>query len=863
MRLTLLLILGFCSGPAAAQLFTEVSSDLGINYSYNGGNYGGGVSFYDADHNGWDDMTFCTNGDGVIIYQNFNGVFSPPINVVSGPGQVKQAIWIDYDNDGDSDLFVTRHFGKWSLHQNTGSILELIDVTVSAGLDIADFPQGGGSCWADIDNDGFLDVYIPNYDYVEGSPKNFLYHNNGDGTFSDVSEISGADDGNKASFQGLFFDYDQNGTQDLFVINDRLPFTNSFFKNDGNGIFNNTTAFAGLEQYIFSMNASISDINHDGEYELYITNNPTGNYLFSFNPQIQQFHDISSSSGTQVFDHSWAGNWLDADNDTWEDLYVAVSPFWGQPGQDQFFFNNGDGTFTMDIASTGFDGDATFSHSTAIGDFNNDGFSDLVVVNKAPQPSNVFRNNGNNNHYLKVALEGVNCNIDAFGARIEVYLGDELLIRTVHGGECYMTQNSKTEIFGLGAAEMVDSLSVIWPGGFTETAYNISVDQKIKIVEGEITEINAQVLGNIDYTNLNLCLTDSILLFASNTEPVLWNNSVFADSIWVASPGEYTFSYSIFNTPYSSETVTVIGTNDFNLDINVTNLLCYGQQSGAISIDVLGTEAIESYTLNGALNAELENLTAGTYELTVLSENGCEVFETIEVTEPEELLTEYEVTQSECFGEVTTVSVSISGGTPSYATFWQGFNPNDANAGTFFPYVTDANGCEASGTVTIDPVLEVVVSLSSQPSVNGDDGQISLEIEGGTGDYTFQWSGPDGFTSDAQNLFDLSPGFYTIVAQDSNGCIVSDSILVTAVSVLELVDFECLIYPQPAEDVVFIESLLPLTQIDLYDLQGRKVLTAASFSSKTKLEVNHLTAGTYLLVLQSNSSFSQRILILK
>ncbi|MFT6278496.1 MAG: hypothetical protein ACJAU0_001318 [Flavobacteriales bacterium] len=859
-----MLLLGFCSGTAVAQLFTEVSSDLGINYSFNGGSYGGGVSFFDADHNGWDDITFCTNGNGVIIYQNFNGVFSPPVNIFNESGQVKQAIWIDYDNDGDSDLFITRYFGKWSLLQNTGSILNLTDVTESSGLGIDVFPQSGGSSWADIDNDGFLDVYIPNYDYTIGSPKNFMYHNNGDGTFSDVSESSGTEDGNKASFQGLFFDYDQNGTQDLFVINDRILFANSFFRNDGNGIFDNNTITIGLEQYIFSMNASISDINHDGQYELYVSNNPTGNSLFSYDPELQQFHDISSASGTQVFDHSWAANWLDADNDTWEDLHVAISPFWGQPGQDQFFFNNGDGTFTMDISSTGFDGDATISHSTAIGDFNNDGFSDLVVVNNLPQTSSVYQNNGNNNHYLKVALEGVNCNRDAFGARIEVYLGDELLVKTLHGGECYMTQNSKTEIFGLGAAEMVDSLSVIWPGGFTETAYNINVDQKIKIVEGEITEIYTQPSGVVEHTNLNLCTTDSILLSASNNLPVLWNNQVFGNSIWVTSAGEYHYSYTIFNTEYYSDTIDVFGTTNFDLDLSVTNLLCAGQPNGAISFEVVSNDAISDYLLDGELNADLENLFAGAYQLNVLLENGCELIEQVVIEEPDELLVDFIVDQALCFPEVSTVSVNFSGGTAPVNVVWDGFDPDAPSPGIYEPYVQDFHGCITIESIAIEEITSLEMSFQTTSSTEGNNGSIESTITGGAGDYQFNWSGPDNFTSQNQNLYNLAPGMYSLIALDANGCweVYTENISATSI---DEISRQVSIFPNPARNNITIEHTEKITKIELFDTNGRLLFTQDMLNQNEiiTLRLESYARGVILLKISTSQQILSRVIMLE
>ena len=158
MRFTISLLMIFSSSFLCAQTFTNAGAELGVQFSYTNGEYGGGVSFFDADHDGWDDLTFCTNGNGILFYRNNGVTFDPPVTVFSGQGQFKQCIWIDFDNDGDSDLFVTRYFGQWALLENTGDLTNLIDITAESGLGIEVFPQSGGSSWADIDNDGDLDV---------------------------------------------------------------------------------------------------------------------------------------------------------------------------------------------------------------------------------------------------------------------------------------------------------------------------------------------------------------------------------------------------------------------------------------------------------------------------------------------------------------------------------------------------------------------------------------------------------------------------------------------------------------------------------------------------------------------------------
>lgn len=864
MRLTISLLMIFSSSFLCAQTFTNAGAELGVQFSYTNGEYGGGVSFFDADHDGWDDLTFCTNGNGILFYRNNGVTFDPPVTVFSGQGQFKQCIWIDFDNDGDSDLFVTRYFGQWALLENTGDLTNLIDITAESGLGIEVFPQSGGSSWADIDNDGDLDVYIPNYDYVDGSPQNFMFRNNGDGTFTDISIISNTYNGNQPSFQSLFFDYNQNGYQDLFVINDRSPFSNTFYSNQGDGTFADKTTQVGLEQYIFAMNNSITDIDHDGNYELYISNNPTGNSMFSYNPDTDFFTDIINFTGLHVNDHSWSGLFMDVDNDTWEDLYVCVSPFWNQPGQDQFFFNNGDGSFTMDIVSTGLDNDASHSNSSAMGDINNDGFPDFIVVDQAPDISKLFRNNGNTNNYLKVELEGVEVNKDAFGSRIEVWIDGELLIRTTHGGEGYFTQNSSREMFGLGTTQLVDSLTVIWPGGFEETMYEVEANQTLHIIEGEITEQNSLVYGQIYSDQNNLCLADSILLIASIPDIISWNNGSFNDSIYVSTADTLFYTYELDEEVITSDSAFVIGSNTFAIDYSVITPLC-GDGYGSIEFTIPVEESLLFYSINGVENEQLDELIEGSYELYVETSNGCSETILAELDVPDEIIAIYEVNQAQCADEITTVDVTVSGGVGTVNYYWIGFDPQDAIPGTFFPYVEDENGCQSSQAIEILEVTGIELNVNSTPALEGSTGTVELAVQGGTGTYTFSWSGPNGFTSNNQNLTDLSPGFYTVIVQDENGCIASDSILVSDTFVASNEIFNGAVYPNPATSTITIETLLDIDRLSLYDLNGKVHLEM--FPSKgnqiTLLDVQSFERGVYLLTIESNDKVYSQQLILK
>lgn len=862
MRIILLLFLSFTTEVTLSQLYTEVSSDLGITHSFINGQYGGGVSFFDVDRDGWDDITLCTNQLGVVYYHNVEGEFAPAQTIVSIPGEIRQAIWIDYDNDGDSDLFVTRYFDSWKLYRNNGTISALDDVTAEVGLGIDLTPQSGGSSWGDIDNDGDLDLYIPNYDFAEGTPTNFFYKNNGDGTFTNATEGSSISDGSQPSFQSLFFDFDKDDDQDLFIVNDRTPHSNTLFRNN-DGSFTNETVELGLLQFIFAMNASISDVDHDGDFELYVSNNPFGNSLFSYDSESDFFWDMAEYAGVEVFDHSWSALWLDADNDMWEDLHVAVSPFWDNPGQDNFFFNNGDGTFQFDIAGSGFAGDSTYTHSTAMGDFDHNGFPDVIAVNDFPKTTNIYQNNGNDNHYLKIGLEGVNCNKDAIGARIDMWIGGDLQMRTTHAGEGYFTQNSQYELFGLGPNETVDSLSIIWPGGFTETMYSIEADQFLQIVEGEITESALIVHGAVYNDETNLCNTNEILLVASSPNFVSWNSGGVNDSLTVSTQGEYYYYYFLNDELLTSDTLQIEGVSNYSVAIETTPPTCFGDTNGTISFTHPVDEELDFYTLNDLTSIPLVDLSGGTYEMNFYSVNGCNYSEIIELTQPLELTAVFTVNHAPCVEDVTTVEVDIFGGTSPINTSWSGFDPANTLPGVYTPFVQDANGCVFSDEIEVVEVTEIDIELTVTPVDGEADGAIASNVSGGAGNYTYSWVGPNGFTANTPSIDNLVPGIYTVIVHDQNECSRAESINLTGNSIVEY-SVSPKVYPNPANSFVNIESESQIHSIELFTLDGRLVSAtyAKNESGQYQIDLQSLPSGVlFIRIYNANDAFTKRIVV--
>jgi len=472
------------SGINAQIYFQDTSSTVGLNFSTGSTYLGNGVSFCDADNDGWDDLTFATGaGLPVLFFKNVNGTFvNQPFNFTDPLYQTKQVNWVDYDNDGDKDMFVTSNTNRNILYNNDGSF-NFQDVTASAGLPMTNLKSYGAS-WGDYNNDGFLDVFICNRDENFIEP-NYLFKNNGDGTFTDISTAAGIHNTSKLSFCAAFFDFNNDGWQDIYVSNDKPNNLNVLYKNKGDGTFSDVSQSSGTNIGIDAMTVTIDDFNSDGYLDIYVTNGPAGN-VFLKNNGNETFTDIAASSGTKFNSLGWGAVFLDAENDTDLDLYVSGSLNGSIPSllSAAFYKNQGNGTFVIPN-NAGFANDNRESYSNAIGDFNNDGFLEIVVNNSNNQNSSFWHNQTvSNNKWLKVKLNGINSNKDGVGSVIEIAINGAKQYRYTLCGEGYLSQNSSTEVFGLGNNTQVDYVKVKWLSGIEDIIYNVNSNQLIEITEG-------------------------------------------------------------------------------------------------------------------------------------------------------------------------------------------------------------------------------------------------------------------------------------------------------------------------------------------------------------------------------------------
>nr|WP_169433315.1 FG-GAP-like repeat-containing protein [Lewinella cohaerens] len=471
-----------------AQLnFSDRAGQCGINHRYLSSLLGGGVSFYDFNQDGLDDISLANaQGDPVQFYQNMGGHFMLLSPLVDNEDEVKQLLWVDFDNDGDQDLFLATYYGLNRLYENTGD-LQMIDITLAAGLPTFN-TQTFGACFGDYDRDGWVDLYF-SVRNNGADDEHLFFRNNGDQTFTNVTESTQTADTGGRPFCSGFLDYNQDGWPDIYTAHDRMGNKNTLLENQGDGTFLNTGAAAGADIAIDAMSVTIGDYNNDTLIDIYVTNIVNGNNLLHNNGPNEDgqytFSEVAAASGVGFYQDSWGAVFLDADNDCDLDLYVSGSVAGSDVTSAAFYQNEDDGTFSE--PDLGFIGDTTQSYNNAIGDYNQDGYPDIMVINLYPFYAQLWSSPPLEHHWMKVSLQGVISNRNGIGTRLECYANDKYQQLYTQCGNGFLGQNSGTSIFGLGDAQAVDSLIVTWPSGHTDRYYNLPAGEQFHLQEGGST----------------------------------------------------------------------------------------------------------------------------------------------------------------------------------------------------------------------------------------------------------------------------------------------------------------------------------------------------------------------------------------
>jgi enediyne biosynthesis protein E4 len=529
--------------------FTNVAQQAGLNIRMIYGDEhrnryllettGSGAAFIDYDNDGWQDI-FLVNGtrlDGLppnlnstnrLFHNTGNGKFT---DVTEKAGLVRtgwgQSVCSgDYDNDGYVDLFVSS-YGKNALYRNNRNST-FTELAEKAGVANNRTRWGSGCAFLDYDRDGLLDLFVASYIDLDlktaplpetgpcqykgimvacGPPglpggTNTLYRNNGNGTFSDVSEKSGITKANGTYGLGvLTADFDNNGWTDIYVANDSAPA--ALYRNNKNGTFTDIGIEAGCALSIdgkpqAGMGVTAGDYNRDGWLDIFKTNFSGDTSSLYRNTGKSTFDDVTFPAGMGLNTRwlGWGCGFIDVDNDGWTDIFLVnghvypeVEKLTTEAGYAQpkvLYRNLHNGSFA-DVSQKA--GEAVFSpnasRGAAFGDYDNDGDVDILINSVNGPPELLRADSLNQNNWIKIKLAGVKSNRDGIGARIKCVTEDGTQIDEVRSGGSYYSQNDLRVHFGLGKSKRVESLEISWPGGKVDTLRNVAANQLVVVKEGQ------------------------------------------------------------------------------------------------------------------------------------------------------------------------------------------------------------------------------------------------------------------------------------------------------------------------------------------------------------------------------------------
>jgi hypothetical protein len=514
---------------------------------------GCGAAFFDYDHDGWIDI-FLVNGTSFdprlrdskpcsyLFHNNRDGTFTDVTKKAglthSGWGQ--GCCVGDYDNDGFDDLFVS-YFGRNVLYHNNGDGT-FTDVTLKAGVAGSGTAWGAGCCFLDYDRDGHLDLFVASYvnfdparaprpgdsaycryndfpvpcgplGYAGGT--NVLYRNRGDGTFVDVSERAGIV--NPRGPSSMVFvsanwhpvgsygmgaaaaDFNNDGWPDIYVACDTAP--SLLYQNNRDGTFREVAVPAGcaFDEHgiaLAGMGVGVGDYDGDGLFDIARTN---------FSEQVttlyrnygDAFEDASIRTGLGV-NRKYVGfgvDFFDADNDGWQDLFIANGHVYSQLAtrkihltyrQPRLLYRNlRNGRFEDVSAKSGAVGDDNLGRGCAFGDFDNDGDVDIIINNLDGPPTLLRNDGGNRRNWLSIRCIGTRSNRSGIGARVKVMSGSRTQIDEVMSGSSYYSQNDLRLHFGLGSATMAELIEISWPSGAKEVLRDVAANQFLVIQESK------------------------------------------------------------------------------------------------------------------------------------------------------------------------------------------------------------------------------------------------------------------------------------------------------------------------------------------------------------------------------------------
>lgn len=638
--------------------FQEIALDLGIYINYQYTMSGQGVSFFDFNEDGWDDLTLCQTNGPVILYQNLGGYFEPLYYFYAGQHSLSSG-WGDLDNDGKNDLVITTfddgiHIYKNLDNQNFSDITQLSTIT----------PQSNqlysGIAFSDINRDGLLDIAVANY---SDQSKNQYLVNMGELHFESLNGDAGFLNVQKHAFQPAFIDLNRDLWPDLYMINDFYE-GNEFYWNNGSSSFSENDTTLGLNIQADAMSNSWNDFDRDGDLDLYVTNRFFGNH-FMQQTENQHFQNIIDQSGTNVLEWCWSATWIDAENNGYDDLLVTKNStdIITDTNGNYLFINLNEGFFALNNGSAHF---PTNGFTAAVGDLNNDGKGDVGISTRQGYNFQLFQNNTNTQgNYFKFRLEGHLSNRNGIGTHYDIWTNNRRHYGYTQAGENYLAQNSQNKIIGIGFNNIVDSIILRWPSGAIDKYYNLAANQLHVLHE----------LQNPEWwwsSDTMICASQDTVWIETNPllQATWWDGTTDSVKI-ITQPGTYHFNLTA-EFGQSRNFSLVIHSPFENISTTVTDNIC--------ALDSMGSIIVWNDESNLALY-QAQNLPAGEY-LISFEVLGCPKDTAITINHSENWLWNAWDTIWQCPGEVinwpefnldsslTLISQILETGM-TYTTTWQ------------------------------------------------------------------------------------------------------------------------------------------------------------------------------------------------
>ena len=777
--------------------FTNVNpfvGDIPLIYETN---FGSGVSFFDVDEDGWDDLTLCTDTGDTRYYRNIQGQFVYTYNF-KNTKNAKACVWGDLNEDGYNDLIVTRYDAQPQLF--LGAMGNTF-VQVFIGLENPFMPtdQSIGVALGDLNRDGFLDVGIANYSYYT---PNRVYINEGGNSFMPMN-FPVINNNTNPSFQPCWMDINNDLFPELYIVNDHQ------FDNELYGFETGTPSEFATQQNLVvladAMSNSWEDFDRDGDMDLFISNSPyVPNFLLQ-NDGTGYFTDITSTQPLEYNLESWSGLWIDEDNDSWSDLLVCTRGGFDFLGiLNNKYFKNNQGMLE-DVECPNLTSLVSGYYASAKGDFNNDGFSDLVITPESNGSVSALENATNHfiyentsestNRYFKFRLDGRLSNRNGFGTKYTAYFDSSLVSGYTMSAGNYLGQNSQNIIIGLGQSLTIDSLILIWPSGVIDHYYNLNSNQFQLLTEAE-TMMGIQ-------TEAGHCPGDPATASLTNWPDVIWSNN-------------QTSSTTTFNTSTISASVGTGFGHRINLSaslpeqptapdivVSTNSAVCLGEGNGSASVYLLNVEGdtleIRNYT----------GLFPGEYQFPITYNNVCEVEAAFSIELMDSTQIHFNAPEFVCQGDSLLFTANILNSSGDLN--WSGVQPNDyLTSGIYTSSATTVNGCFIDTSFTLVEIIPPTVFATINQSFPTS--ELVLDITGDNPPYTCTW----GDSSNGNIFYWNASTEANVEIEDAFGCIYDSSFVLIGIQEME----ETLSWHSTAEGIYFSGDKI-LHDVEVYNEIGQ------------------------------------------